>query len=102
MEVAAEVIWIVTLAIVVLVVTPLVLYLCWRLVRAARNIERHFAITLQAAAGVVENTAAVPALEDTIAVASRMLETAVSIDETSAAIEKLLVTRLETGVGREC
>lgn len=99
MLVAAEVIWIVTLAIVVLVVTPLVLYLCWRLVRAARNIERHFAFTLEAAAGVAQNTAAVSALEDTIGVAGGMLETAGSIEKTSAAIENLLVTRLETGVG---
>ncbi len=92
---AVVIIWIVTLAMVVLVITPLVLYLCWRLVRATRNIERHFAVTLQAAVGVVESTAAVPALEDTIAVASGMLETAAALDQHSEAIKNLLVSRLQ-------
>lgn len=99
MLLAAEIVWIISLAIIVLVVTPLVLYLCWRLVRGARNIEHHFALTLQAAVGVIKSTAAVPALEDTIKVAAGMLDTAGSIDKSSGAIEGLLVGRLEKGVG---
>ncbi len=99
---AVEIIWTVTLAVIVLAVTPLVLYLCWRLVRAARNIKRHFAVTLQAAAGIASSTAAVPALEDTIATAGGVLTTAGSIDSTSGAIEELLVGRLERGVGTQC
>lgn len=95
MSAAVAVIWILTLAVVVVVITPLVLYLCWRLVRAARNIERHFAVTLQAAVGVVGSTAAVPALEDTIAVAGGMVETAGQLDQHSQAIKDLLVSRLQ-------
>lgn len=87
-------IWIVTLAIVVVLITPLVLYICWRLVRAARNIDRLFAVTYAAAAGVVDHTSHVPALEDTIAVAGGMLQTAGRLDEHSGAIEGLLVGRL--------
>ncbi|GAC1650095.1 MAG: hypothetical protein NVS9B11_23250 [Candidatus Dormibacteraceae bacterium] len=97
MDPIAAAIWIATLAIIVVVVTPYVLYLCWRLVRAARNIERHFAVTLTAAAGIAGSTSHVRALEDTIAVASGMLETAGKIDEHSAAIENLLVSRLSQG-----
>lgn len=97
MYVAETVIWIITLAVIVLAVTPLVLYLCWRLVRASKNIEQHFAITLKAAVGVVGGTAAIPALEDTISVAGGMLETAGSIDARSGAIVNLLATRLKEG-----
>lgn len=86
-------IWIITLLIVVLI-TPFVLYRCWRLIRAARNIEQHFRITLQAAVGVVGNTSHVKALEDTIAVAGGMLETAAGLDKHSGAIEGLLISRL--------
>lgn len=92
-------IWIATLAIVVLVVTPLVLYLCWRLVRGARNIDRLFAVTLTAAAGIAGSTAQVRALEDTIAVAGGMLETAGRLDEHSGAIEGLLLSRLRGRAG---
>lgn len=87
-------IWIVTLVLIVLI-TPLVLYLCWRLVRAARNIDRLFRVTYAAAGGIVENTSHVTALEDTIAVAGGMLETAASLDAHAAAIEGLLLSRLQ-------
>lgn len=86
-------IWIFTLAIVVLI-TPLVLYRCWRLIRGAHNIERHFAVTLEAAVGVVGNTSHTKALEDTIGVAGGMLETAADLDAHSGAIEGLLIGRL--------
>jgi hypothetical protein len=95
---AVEIIWLVTLVLIVLI-TPLVVYMCWRLVRAARNVERHFAVTLQAAAGIARSTAAVPALEDTIATAGGILTTAGSVDKTSGAIEELLVGRLQRGTG---
>ncbi len=94
MLLAAQLIWIVTLAIIVLVLTPLLLYYCWRLVRAAHNIERHFAVTLTAAVGVVHSTAATSELSATIATAKEMLSTAGSIEQTSTAIEDLLLSRL--------
>lgn len=47
-------IWIVTLVLIVFLITPFVLYLCWRLVRAARNIDRLFSVTYAAAGGIVE------------------------------------------------
>ena len=98
MNPALATIWIVTLVLVV-ALTPWVLYLCWRLVRGAHNIERHFAITLEAAVGVAGNTSHVKALEDTITVAGGMLTTAGNLDAHSAAIEGLLIGRLSRGNG---
>ncbi len=87
-------VWIATLVVIVVFLTPLVLYLCWRLVRAARNIDRLFAVTYASAVGVVEHTSHEKALEDTIAVAGGMLETAGRLDQHSGAIEGLLLSRL--------
>ena len=99
MLLAAQIIWIVALAIIVLVVTPLVVFQCRRVVRAAHNIERHFAVILTAAAGVVAATAATTELGGTISAAGELLDTAGSIEHTSAAIEELLTSRLQ-GAGR--
>lgn len=87
--------WILTLAVIVVFLTPLVVYMCWRLVRAARNIDRLFAVTHAAAAGVVEHTSHVKALEDTISVAGGMLDTAGRLDQHSGAVEALLISRLK-------
>ncbi len=97
MLIAAEVVWILTLLIIVVLITPLVLTLCWRLVLGARDIHHNFAGSLGAAAGVVKNTSYVGALQDTIGVAGGMLETAGGLDQHSGAIEKLLVGRLKGG-----
>lgn len=88
-------IWIATLAVIVVFLTPLVLYMCWRLVRAARNIDRLFGVTYAAAGGAVEHTSHMGALEDTIAAAGGMLETAGRLDQHAGAIEGLLVQRLQ-------
>ena len=99
MLLAVEIVWLLTLAAVVLGVTPLVLYRCWRLVHAARDVNRHFGVTLAAAKGVAAHTAAIPALADTIGVAGQMLESAASIERTSAAIVGLLVGRMAARPG---
>ena len=95
MDVVVATIWIVTLLTIVLVMVPLILPLCFRLVKASYNIRHHFEVTLEAAVGVVGNTAPVTALADTITVAGGMLETAGSIDAQAASIEGLLVGRLK-------
>ena len=97
MLIAAEVVWILTLLIIVFLITPLVLTLCWRLVLGARDIHHNFEGSLGAAAGVVKNTSYVGALKDTIGVAGGMLDTAGNLDKPSGAIEQLLVGRLKGG-----
>ncbi|MDA8394783.1 MAG: hypothetical protein ACYCX9_12340 [Candidatus Dormibacteria bacterium] len=99
MLLAAQIIWIVTLAIIVFVMTPLVVFQCRRLVRAAHDIERHFSVILTAAAGVVSATAATTELGGTITTAGEMLATAGSIEQTSTAIEDLLTSRLQGAGG---
>lgn len=94
MEIAAVVIWTITLAIIIFAITPLVLVLCARLVIAARSIDRLFKETLQAAQGVAQGTQHVGALEETIAVAKGMLKTAGSIHDHSGTIEHVLTDRL--------
>ena len=96
MLIAAEVVWILTL-LLILAITPLVLVLCYRLVQGALGIHHHFERSLEAAAGVVGNTSHVKALEATIGVAGGMLETAGRLDQHSGAIEQLLVGRLKGG-----
>jgi hypothetical protein len=95
MEVAAAVIWIITLAIIVFGLTPPLLILCLRLITAARNIDRLFRETLQAAAGVAGATQHIGALRDTIATARAMLPVAESIHQHSQAIEQVLTDRLK-------
>ena len=69
-------IWGVTLGVITFVVVPLALYLLHRALRAARSIERYTREALEAGAGIAANTAAIAALEETIAAARSLLEAA--------------------------
>ncbi|HWQ12201.1 MAG TPA: hypothetical protein VNL77_05340 [Roseiflexaceae bacterium] len=96
---AVYVIWIVVLAVVVLVILPLTVALLQRTLNAARNIERYLAEMRDAGAGIAGNTQHIAALDDTIAVAGQLLETAGSIDAHAAMIETTLAARA-VGDGR--
>lgn len=95
---AVYVIWWVMLIAAVVVVLPLVVWLLNRVLTAARNIKGYTATTLEAGVGIVENTAATAALQDTIALATDMLQTAKSIEERTAIIQQVLTQRAG-GVG---
>ncbi len=71
---AAYWIWAVTLAIVTFVVVPLALYLLHQTLRAAMSIERYARESLTAGVGIANNTAAIPALEATLATAGSLIE----------------------------
>jgi hypothetical protein len=90
---AVYVIWIIVLAVAVLVILPLTVYLLQRTLNAARNIERYFAEMRDAGLGIHNNTQHVKALDDTISVATQLLETAGSINEHAATIETALTAR---------
>ena len=90
---AVYVIWIIVLAVAVLIVLPLTVYLLQRTLNAARNIERYFAEMRDAGLGIHNNTQHVRALDDTIGVATTILETAGSIKNHAAAIESTLAGR---------
>ena len=70
---AVHVIWWVGLIVTLVVFVPLAVSLLHRTWRAARTIERYAAEALAAAAGIVENTRHVAALDATIGVAGQML-----------------------------
>lgn len=80
-------IWAVTLLVIAAVVVPLALSLLQRALTAARNIERYMADMLEAGKGIAGNTAAIPALDVTLATAAAMAPVARDIAATAAAAE---------------
>lgn len=83
----ALVIWAATLAIIAIIVVPLALSLLQRALTAARSIERYMADMLEAGKGIAGNTAAIPALDTTLATAASMAPVAQDIAATTAAAE---------------
>jgi hypothetical protein len=79
-------IWGVTLVVVTLVIVPLAVYLLHRTLRAAMAIERCARESREAGAGVATNTAAVAALEETIAAATSLLDATTLLKERATAI----------------
>lgn len=102
MEVSGAVyaIWWIVLAVAVLVVLPLTVYLLHRVYRAARSIERYLTEMRDAGTGIAENTSHIPALDDTIAVATDILQTTQRIKGHSGAVGESLTQRASTGTGR--
>ena len=72
-------IWWTGLILALVVFAPLSVYLLNRTFVAARSIRRYSAEALTAAAGIVENTKSISALDDTIGVATQILGTAGSV-----------------------
>lgn len=90
---AVYIVWAGMLLATLLIVVPLVIILLQRTLSSALYIRRYFAEMLAAGAGIAENTSSIPALQDTIAVAGSMLETAGKLDEHSGTIAEVLATR---------
>jgi hypothetical protein len=89
---AVYVLWIVGL-VVAAAVLPVIVVLLHRLRWAAHHIERYAAETLTAGLGIAANTRHISALGQTIATATGILGTADGIDQHTATIEQLLVSR---------
>ena len=86
-------IWTIGLAVTLVVWVPVAVYSLHRTWRAAQSIQRYAAETLTAAAGIVQHTAAIAALSDTIGVATDMVATAGAIEEKLGAVTDLLASR---------
>lgn len=93
---AVYVIWIIVLVVAVFIILPLAVYLLQRTLNAARNIERYFAEMRDAGVGIAQNTSHITALDDTISVATQILETAGSINEHTATIKTTLAGRVSS------
>ncbi len=94
---AVYVIWWATLVVAVVVVLPLAVYLLHRALMAARQIEHYAARALEAGEGIAGNTQNIGALEDTISVATGILETTRSIEGRTKTIEEVFEARAGGG-----
>lgn len=92
---AVYTIWWIVLAVAVLVILPLTVYLLQRTLDAARNIERYLGEMRDAGVGIADNTQHISALDDTIGVATQILQTAGTISEHTATIEETLAGRAQ-------
>lgn len=90
---AALVIWGITLLLIALVIVPLAIALLQRTLTAARSIEGYLAEMRQAGMGIAGNTAAIPALDQTIETAGAMAGAAGSLEERSRTIAGILAER---------
>lgn len=89
------IIWWAVLVIALLVIVPLTVFLLHRLYRAARGIDRYSERTLAAGVGIAGNTAAIPALDQTIATATEILGTAGQIEQHTRAMKEALAGRVQ-------
>ncbi len=86
-------IWILLLVVIAAIIVPLAVGLLRRALKAARNIETYLADMLSAGVGVAGNTAAVPALDQTIEWALAMKPVAEGIEAKTGAVAELLSRR---------
>ena len=86
---AVFVLWTILLVVTVLLL-PFIVYLLHTTWKASKSIERYFKEMLEAGLGVAGNTEHVKALDDTIAVASGMLEVAGDINQHAETIKVTL------------
>lgn len=89
-------VWIIMLVATVLVVVPILLAHLSRAVTAARNIERYTQEALDGGVKIVENTQCIPALQDTIGVATQLLAGADAIEQHTRAIHGALAQTAST------
>lgn len=86
------ILWTILLVVTVLLL-PLIVHLLHRTWVASRNIERYFKEMLEAGLGIAGNTDHISALDDTISVASGMLDVAGQIDGNANTIKTALGDR---------
>lgn len=94
METTVQILWFILLIVTVLVL-PFLIHLLHRTWRAARSIERYFSEMKTAGVGVAGNTEHISALDDTIGVASGILDVAGSIDANANTLKTTLAKRAE-------
>ena len=85
--------WTVTIALALVVFVPLSVYMLASLLRTARSIEHYAREILVPANAIAANTAAVPALDSTIAVATEMLAAGEGVAQKLDAMATVLEAR---------
>ncbi len=89
---AIYILWIILLVVAVLVL-PLIIKYLHQVYAAARSIERYFLEMKQAGLGIASNTDHIKDLNDTISVASRILEVAGEINSNADTLKGALSDR---------
>jgi hypothetical protein len=92
MESTVNILWIILLIVTVLIL-PYLIYLLHTTWKAAKSIERYFTEMKIAGIGIANNTEHIKALDNTIEVASGMLEVAGNINSHAETIEVTLKGR---------
>lgn len=92
MESTVNILWTILLIVTVLIL-PYLIYLLHTTWKAAKSIERYFTEMKIAGNGIANNTESIKALDNTIEVASRMLEVAGNINSHAETIENTLQGR---------
>ena len=85
--------WQVGLFVTLIVLTPLAVYVLHSTWRAARSIQIYAREALQAAGGIAGHTKDLPALNETIGVATQILAAAGSVDKKLDTIANVLAQR---------
>ena len=86
--------WLVTVTLAVVVFVPLAVYSLYRLVRAARSIRDYAREAVGPAQAIATHTAALPALDGTIAVATEILAAAEAVAQKLEAIATAIERRV--------
>ena len=92
---AVIVLWIILLVVTVLIL-PFIVTLLHKVYKNSKNIDIYFAEMLEAGIGIAGNTENIKALDDTITVASGILEVAGNINEHAEALGGALASRAES------
>lgn len=88
-------IWWTVLLVIAIVVVPLAIVLLHRTLSAALSIRRYLKEMLEAGVDIAENTSSIPALKDTIAVGTDMVETSGRLNSNTSTIKELLAARAQ-------
>ncbi len=91
---AVFVLWILLLGVTILVL-PFIVRLLYHVYKNAKNIDRYFGDMLEAGVGIAGNTENIKALDDTILVASRIVDVAGNINEHAETLGGALSNRAQ-------
>jgi hypothetical protein len=89
--------WLVTVLVALVVFVPLSVYMLASLLRATRSIQRYAADAVAPAQAIAAHTAAIPALDATIAVATEVLAAAEGVAGKLGTIATVLESRAGKG-----
>lgn len=89
------VLWIILLLVTIFVL-PFIVRLLYHVYKDAQNIDRYFGDMLTAGVGIAGNTGNIKALDDTISVASGILEVSGNINDHAEALAEALSTRAKS------